>query len=186
MTQYFARIQDGAVYGPLFEIPDGAKIQNCIHADFLSDMKPCSADIKEGQIFNDDGTFGPVPPLPPAPPRTVFSPREVIETLFTAAEQQAIFSGGWQMAKFVALISGSPSVDVTSAEFVADIGMLQAANVLTSDRANKFWLVCLLKLKDFFHIALSNWIGISIRTPDICTVSVRNFAHSKFVYFVIY
>jgi hypothetical protein len=88
-----------------------------------------------------DGTKIIPKPVPPAPPMPItFTPRQFIETLFTPAEQQAIFTAaqqpsGWQIAMFISLVSASPSVSLSDPELIKDIGVVQAAGILTAPRA---------------------------------------------------
>jgi len=75
-------------------------------------------------------------------PRTLFTPREVIQTLFTPAEQQAIFQAaqtpaGWQISMFITLVTATPQVDITNADFVTDVGIVQTAGLITADRAKQ-------------------------------------------------
>lgn len=72
------------------------------------------------------------------PPQVVWTPRALIETLFTAAEQQAIFTAAqtnWQISKFISLVTATPQVNIQDPEFVGDINAVAQAGLLTSDRA---------------------------------------------------
>lgn len=134
----WARIVGGAVF-ELVNLPDDLSISDAFHADLAAQFVDATGSgAKQGYLYAN-GVFS-APPPPVIPPRTLFSPREIIETLFTAGEQQAIFTAaqtpaGWQMAKFIALVTATPMVDITADEFVADVGVVQAAGLLTSARA---------------------------------------------------
>lgn len=67
---------------------------------------------------------------------TIFAPRDFI-ALFTTDEQTALFTArrtSVQVDQFITLAMAGP-VDVSNAEVIADIGTVQAAGLLTADRA---------------------------------------------------
>lgn len=96
--------------------------------------------IADGNIGDGwDGTkIIPAPVVVPPPAPITFTPRAFIETLFTPAEQQAIYTAAqtnWQMAMFISLVTASPFIDLSNPELIRDIGIVQAAGILTAPRA---------------------------------------------------
>lgn len=100
------------------------------------DWRPVADDVGPNWTLGQDGKFSAPVPHPPAP-KTVFSARDFIQKLFTSGEQQAIFTAAqtnWQISRFITLVSSGP-VDITTDEVKADVAAVQAAGLITSDRA---------------------------------------------------
>lgn len=106
---------DGIVAYPnetVIDVPDGAQV---------------------GWVKQSDGTYGPWV-MPPPAPQTIFAPREFF-SLFTEAEEDALFDSTVRpIRRFVAIAMAGP-VDIANAEVIADIHAVQAAGLLTADRA---------------------------------------------------
>ena len=100
------------------------------------------------QLIQADGNIGDswdgtkiIPaPVVVVPQPTTFTPRAFIETLFTPAEQQAIYTAaqtpaGWQIAMFISLVTASPVINLSDPELIKDIGIVQTVGILTAPRA---------------------------------------------------
>lgn len=65
MTQYYARVVDGAVF-EVVELPDDVVLADCFAPAFVAELTPCDASIGQGWQY-DGHTFTPPPPPPPPP-----------------------------------------------------------------------------------------------------------------------
>ena len=92
--------------------------------------------MQDGVLVSVDSSQAPQPVPSATAPQTVFSPDELITTLFTPAEQIG-FTSKPQGVLFMGLIAGASSIDITSATFKADIAQAVAGGFLTQDRANQ-------------------------------------------------